>query len=111
MMPILPFIEDNAENIAGIVAEAAKAGAGYIMPGFGMTMRDRQRTYYYAQLDRLFPGLREQYETRFGDRYSAAANDAKKLQLLFGELCDRHGIATCMKHYRLGEPVKQLPLF
>ncbi len=62
MMPILPFIEDNAENIAGIVAQAAAAGASYIMPGFGMTLRDRQRATYYDQLDRLFPGLREQYD-------------------------------------------------
>ena len=111
MMPILPFIEDNAENITGIVTQAAAAGASYIMPAFGMTLRDRQRAYYYAQLDRLFPGLREQYEARFGDRYSAAANDAKKLERLFGELCARHGIATHMKHYRIEEPVKQLALF
>jgi DNA repair photolyase len=111
MMPILPFIEDNAENISGIVAQAGAAGAAYIMPGFGMTLRDRQRAYYYDQLDRLFPGLREQYQTRFGDRYSAAANDAKKLEHLFGELCDRHGIATRMKHYQMAEPAKQLSLF
>jgi len=111
MMPILPFIEDNAENVAGIVAQAAAAGASYIMPGFGMTLRDRQRAYYYDQLDRLFPGLREPYEARFGDGYSAAANDAKKLERLFGELCARHGIATHMKHYRMAEPVKQLTLF
>jgi DNA repair photolyase len=111
MMPILPLIEDNAENIAGIVAQAAAAGAAYIMPGFGMTLRDRQRAYYYDQLDRLFPGLREQYQARFGDRYSAAANNAKKLEHLFGELCDRHGIATRMKHYQMAEPAKQLSLF
>jgi DNA repair photolyase len=111
MMPILPFIEDNAENIAAIVAQAAAAGASYIMPGFGMTLRDRQRAYYYGQLDRLFPGLRQQYETRFGDRYSAAANDAKKLERLFAELCDRYGIAAHMKHYRIEEPVRQLALF
>jgi len=111
MMPILPFVQDNAENIAEIVALAAAAGASYIMPGFGMTLCDRQRAYYYTQLDRLFPGLREQYEARFGDRYSAAANDAKKLERLFAELCDRHGIATRMKHYRMAKPVKQLALF
>jgi len=111
MMPILPFIEDNAENIAGIVAQAAAAGASYIMPAFGMTLRDRQRATYYAQLDRLFPGLREQYEARFGDRYSVAANDAKKLGQLFDELCERHGIATRMEHFRAAEPVKQLALF
>jgi len=110
MMPILPFIEDSAENIAAIVAQAAAVGASYILPGFGMTLRDRQRAYYYSQLDRLFPGLREKYAARFGDRYSAAANDAKKLARLFGELCDRYGIATRMEHFRMVEPVKQLAL-
>jgi DNA repair photolyase len=111
LMPILPFIEDNAENIAAIVTRAAAAGAAYIMPGFGMTLRDRQRAYYYNQLDRLFPGLRGQYETRFDGRYSAAANSAKMLERIFSELCDRYSIATRMKHYRAEEPVKQLALF
>ncbi len=111
MMPILPFIEDNAENIAGIVAKAAAAGAAYIIPAFGMTLRDRQRAYYYNQLDRLFPGLRQKYEARFGDKYSAAAIEAKKLERLFGELCARHGIATRMKHYEAAQPVGQLALF
>jgi DNA repair photolyase len=111
MMPILPFIEDNAANIAGIVAQAAAAGAQYILPAFGMTLRDRQRAYYYDQLDRRFPGLREKYQARFGERYSAAANDAKKLERLCGELCARHGIATRMKHYEIAQPTQQLMLF
>ena len=111
LMPVLPFIEDNEGNIAGIVAQAAAAGAAYIIPAFGMTLRDRQRAYYYDQLDRLFPGLRGKYEERFGDRYSVPANDARKLEQHFGELCDRHGIATRMKHYALARPAEQLSLF
>ena len=74
LMPVLPFIEDNAENITAIVSRAHDCGASYILASFGMTLRDRQRAHYYAQLDRLFPGLRKQYERRFGDRYSASAN-------------------------------------
>jgi DNA repair photolyase len=111
MMPILPFIEDSADNIMGIVAQAAAAGAAYILPGFGMTLRDRQRAYYYGQLDRLFPGLRERYAARFGDRYSAAADDARGLERLFAGLCERHGIAGRMVHYRAAEPARQLALF
>jgi DNA repair photolyase len=111
MMPILPFVEDNRENIAGIVAQAAAAGAQYILPAFGMTLRDRQRAYYYDQLDRRFPGLRPKYEARFGEKYSAAANDARKLERLCGELCARHGIATRMRHYQAPPPGKQLALF
>ena len=58
LMPVLPFIEDNVENIRQIVTRAHEAGASYIIPSFGMSLRDRQRDYYYDKLDQLFPGLR-----------------------------------------------------
>jgi DNA repair photolyase len=96
MMPILPFIEDNEENIAHIVTRARECGAAYILPAFGMTLRDRQREYYYDQLDKLFPGLRRKYKERFGDRYSCSVPNAAKLDKFFRELCSRYGIATRM---------------
>jgi len=46
MMPVLPFIEDNEENIRQIVEQAHAHGAAYIVPSFGVTLRDRQRAYY-----------------------------------------------------------------
>jgi DNA repair photolyase len=46
MMPVLPFIEDNEENITAIVEQAHAAGAAYILPAFGLSCRDRQRAYY-----------------------------------------------------------------
>lgn len=94
MMPILPFIEDAPENIRAIIEQAYAHGAKYILAAFGMTLRDRQREYYYAQLDRLFPGARQRYERAFGERYSASANRARQLEQLFREQCDRYGIAT-----------------
>jgi DNA repair photolyase len=99
MMPILPFIEDFEENIRAIVTQAHERGAKYILPAFGMTMREGQREYFYAQLDRLFPGIRAKYERRFGEQYECAANNAKHLARIFSELCDRLGIATHMPHY------------
>jgi DNA repair photolyase len=96
MMPILPFIEDNEENIRGIVEKAAASGAKYILPAFGVTLRDRQREYFYAKLDKDFPGVKEKYVRAFGNRYSAPAQNAKKLEVLFYELCARYGIATRM---------------
>jgi DNA repair photolyase len=99
MMPILPFIEDTEDNITQIVTRAHECGAGYILPAFGMTLRDRQRAYYYDQLDKSFPGLSRKYQRRFGERYSAAALDAPKLRRLFQDLCHRYGIATQMPKY------------
>ncbi len=58
LMPTLPFIEDSWENMSSIIEEARRCGAEAIIPWFGMSMRDRQRGYYYHRLDELFPGLR-----------------------------------------------------
>jgi DNA repair photolyase len=99
MMPILPFIEDNEENIRGIVEKAVASGAKYILPAFGVTLRDRQRDYFYAKLDKDFPGVKEKYIRAFGNRYSARSPNAKRLEALFHELCARHGIATRMPVY------------
>ncbi len=94
LMPVLPFIEDNEENISRIVTLAHENGASYIMPAFGMTLRDRQRAYYYAKLDHHFPGLRARYEKAFGERYSAPAQNQARLEQTFIKLCRQYGIKT-----------------
>jgi DNA repair photolyase len=111
LMPVLPFIEDSAEAITRIVERAAAHGASYILPSFGMTLRDRQRAYYYDQLDRLFPGVRAQYERAFGSQYSAAARDVPQLKAAFYAACEQHGIATRIPTWPPEPPAQQLPLF
>jgi len=96
LMPVLPFIEDNEENISGIVQMSHENGAKYILPAFGMTLRDRQRAYYYAKLDKYFPGIRPRYEKSFGERYSAKARNQAGLQKCFSDLCRQYGIPTRM---------------
>ena len=99
MMPVLPFIEDNEENIARIVALAHESGAAYILPAFGMTLRDRQRAYYYGKLDQHFPGLHIRYQKTFGERYSAPAQNAARLKTFFNGLCQAYEIVTRMPVY------------
>jgi len=109
LMPVLPFLEDSEENIAAIVERAHACGASYIIPSFGMTMRDRQRAYFYARLDELFPGLRARYERTYGERYGCAVPQAGRLGKLFAELCARRGLATRIIPYA-PQAAKQLPL-
>jgi DNA repair photolyase len=111
LMPVLPFLEDNPKNITDIVELAEENGASFIIPWFGMSMRDRQRAYYYDQLDRLFPGLRQKYEQRFGERYSCPAIHASDLGRLFNELCARNNIATHIPLYTPAVKVAQPSLF
>jgi DNA repair photolyase len=110
LMPVLPFIEDNEENIAAIVRRTHEHGGSYIIPSFGMTMRDRQRVYYYARLDELFPGLRQKYERAFGDQYHCPANNADGLAKAFYALCERYGISPRIIAYE-PQAARQLSLF
>ena len=99
LMPVLPFLTDDESNLRRIVAQAAASGAKYILAAFGVTLRDRQREYFYNKLDSHFPGLKEKYQRAFGNRYSAPARNAKRLAALFNELCATYNIATRMPVY------------
>jgi len=99
MMPILPFIEDTEANILDIVKQAKEYGAKNIVSALGMTLRDRQRAYYYEKLDLLFPGLRGKYEKKFGNNYGCGTNNSKKLKQLLNEACYKCGISTEMPSY------------
>ncbi|MBN2218910.1 MAG: radical SAM protein [Kosmotogaceae bacterium] len=79
LMPVLPFIEDSTENILQVLTRGKAAGAKFIYPSMGMTLRDRQREYYYLKLDELFPGMSNQYKITYGNSYSCSSLKAKIL--------------------------------
>ena len=110
MMPILPFIEDNEENITEIVKKTHAHGGTFVFPWLGMSLRDRQRDYYYRKLDRLFPGLRKKYERTYGQRYHCPVPNAETLWQALQQACEQHGLATQLKHYEPDTP-QQLRLF
>ena len=93
LSPILPFINDTEENIRGILEYCAAAGVyGVICFGMGVTMREGNREYFYRQLDRSFPGMKERYRRIYGDRYILNSPDHGKLMRLFHGECERYGI-------------------
>jgi DNA repair photolyase len=96
-MPILPFLCDTEENLIGIVEQAKKAGAKFIYPSIGMTLRSGNREYYYEKLDTLFPGLRQKYEQKYGERYYCQSPKAKKLWSVLASQCDEHELLYDMK--------------
>jgi DNA repair photolyase len=115
MMPILPFINDTDSNILQIVKQAKQCGVRYIYPAFGVTLRQNQRDYFYEQLDRHFPGLKQKYMQTFGERYICDSPDARRLSRLFQQECDNLKIITKMNDiiadYQSGVGDEQLKLF
>lgn len=93
MSPLLPFINDTEENVRGILDYCIKAEVkGVICFGIGMTLREGNREYFYRQLDRLFPGLKEKYMQWYGDRYEIDSPDSGRLMEVFHRVCEEHGI-------------------
>jgi hypothetical protein len=67
--------------------------------------------YFYEKLDEHFPGVREQYQRKFGGSYSVAANNLPELEAVFYGLCERDGIANTVPQYRPEPQAEQLALF
>jgi DNA repair photolyase len=111
MMPVLPYIEDTTENVISVVDEAAKHGASYIIPSFGMTIREGQRGFFYQKLDEHFPGLREKYQKTFGVSYHCPAQNHDALAQVFYAACEKYGIRNSMSSYPSKSAVTQLNLF
>ena len=93
MTPLLPFINDTEENVTSILEECARVKVkGVVCFGMGLTLREGDREYYYAALDRHFPGLKERYIRTYGNAYEVPSPNAEKLTDLFRSFCRDHGI-------------------
>ena len=93
LSPILPFLNDTEQNIASILGACAEAGVkGVICFDMGLTLRDGNREYFYAALDRFFPGLRARYEAAFGGAYACSSPNRARLWTVFNDLCARYGM-------------------
>lgn len=117
MTPILPFLEDTRENVQEMVSRAEEAGARFLYPLFGVTLRDNQREYYYEKLEQLFPGegLSERYRKRYGERYYCASSKTRSLGKLLASECEKAGILYRMQDiihsYKKNYRYEQLSLF
>lgn len=117
LTPILPFINDTEENLTAILNECARVGVnGIINFGMGMTLREGSREYYYAALDKYFPGMKERYIKRYGNMYELQSPKAKELTEIFQRFCKAHGILSspeeCFRYMtEVPEKYPQLSLF
>ncbi|MBN1777808.1 MAG: radical SAM protein [Clostridiales bacterium] len=95
MTPILPFINDTEENVKGLLDYCIAAGVhGILLFGMGLTLREGDREYFYAQLDRLFPGLKQRYINTYGLSYECQSPNNGALMKLYTETCRKHNILS-----------------
>ncbi|WP_353092820.1 radical SAM protein [Tissierella praeacuta] len=115
MMPILPFISDNTENIISIIKKGTECGAKYIYPYFGVTLRSGNREYFYHKLDEIYPGISEKYKIHFGYSYECLSPNYRELWRNFKKECNKYNIVYKMsdiiKGVEKSVQIKQLSIF
>ena len=93
LSPILPFINDTEENLRGLLDYCIRAKVrGIVCFGFGTTLREGDRAYFYAKLDEYFPGIKQKYIRAFGSAYECQSPNNKQLWAVYADICKRHGI-------------------
>ena len=119
LCPFLPYINDDEENFTQLLDACIDAGVHAIMCfGIGVTMRDGNREYFYEQLNKHFPKMKQKYMRIFGDAYECHSPNHKKLMGILRKKCKAHGIMTgvdkiftYLSTYESKEEDEQMSLF
>lgn len=115
--PILPYMNDTRENINGILDYCIREKVyGIICFGMGLTLREGNREYFYAALDKHFPGLKQKYQKKYGFAYEITSDNNSELMDILVKRCRENGIVhdvnECFRYMReLPDKFEQLSLF
>ncbi len=119
LVPILPFINDTEENIKGLLHMCVEANVyGIVCFGMGLTLREGSREYFYKQLDKKFPGIKQKYIKKYQYVYDLRSDNHDRLMQIFYEecrnnniVCDNKKIFQHLFTYESKECYEQLDLF
>ena len=93
LCPILPYLNDTEDNIKRLLEMCVEAKVrGILCFGMGLTLREGNREYFYEQLDRHFPMLKQRYIRNFGNQYVINSPHDAELMRLFHRTCEANGI-------------------
>lgn len=93
LSPILPFINDTKENLIGILDYCVKANVyGIICFDMGLTLREGDREYFYNNLDKYFPNIKEKYQWKYGNSYVLTSDNNEILMRIFNTTCAENNI-------------------
>ena len=115
MLPILPYVTDNKENIESLLIKAYENNTSFICAGFGVSQRRGQRFYYLQELEKFNPEAAKLHERSYGNSYWCYSKNSKELKQLHEKFCQEHQIlyqmTTIINAYQKGYRQQQISLF
>ncbi len=108
MMPILPFITDNEETIEKLISRAKQEGASFTLAA-GLTLRDRQKKYYFQKLKEKNPELIPKYQQICSESgYHSNQEYYEKINQIIVNACRKYEMPLRIPHklFRGKMPIK-----
>jgi len=108
LIPTIPFLTDSDEDLENMVKKTKDSGADYLLFGGGMTLRDRQATWFINHLKQEYPRLVTEYEKLFDFSYNsdsyqgnreAQKNYSERVNMKLFELCKKYNLAYRIKRF------------
>jgi DNA repair photolyase len=107
-MPILPGLCDDDANLEAVVRATADHGGSFVLGG-GLTLADRQRSYFLGVLGERFSEWVGLYERLYPPgSYAAAGYDQRSVGLRIRELCGLFGLRDRIPRPILAEDKRRL---
>jgi DNA repair photolyase len=93
LMPVLPYIYDDDENLEDVIARTKRSGGQYVLVG-SLTLSSRQREWFFDALRRYDPSLLQHYERLYDNNtaYAPHPNYIANLGRRVEKLCAEYGL-------------------
>ena len=100
LMPIIPFLEDGAEDLQDLIEKSSKAGADFILFAPGVTLRDSQKEFFMKKLHNSNYKTVAKNLLAFYDGRSINWKDySRRINSIVINLCKKYGLSLRMKRW------------
>jgi DNA repair photolyase len=99
-MPIIPFLEDDDENMENIIKQSQEAGADFLLFSPGLTLRDSQADYFLKKLrTSKYKHIVKPMLELFRGQIYPPADYARKLHPKLLSLCEKYNLPIRVKRW------------
>ena len=99
-MPIIPFLEDNEENLKEVIQKSKDAGADFVLFSPGLTLRDLQAEFFIKKLkDSKYKNIVQPLLNLYKGRIYPPAEYARKIHPILLSYCEKYKISIRVKRW------------
>ncbi len=99
-IPIIPFLEDNDENLEDVIRKSKEAGADFVLFSPGLTLRDSQAGYFFNKLrNSKYMHVEKLLKNLYKGEMHPPSDYCKKINSKLLKLSQKYGVKIRVKRW------------